>query len=866
MQHCPDAITGLKSYGRAKAKEKGKEVMASETSSNGRGRIAADRSEDEPGPVMPIRHRRGHHRKEVFDSSRVRAWPGIACYSVGFVTILALLVGLGVLVGHGPITTLGGLVHWLSITIVDKPAVTVLLAFFLLVLCAALARGLLLRILAWWPGSVELDFESETKLSSATVDELTARFRDNLSQLQLQSPTPMPGARPAEGFIDLLGGSGPSSSNWIGILVGLLRATVPTHAYRIEGSLFEQSDKSTPCGVSLQVVRLPGSATRPEVIYDKDWENAIRRAAAAAKAAILPRTRRCRGPWAAWRGYLMPGILLDSYEQAIDAERKLRYDEALSLYHDALRADPLNLDIRLRIGQLQERLQLELEALDTYDGILALEDHDGMLALENANGTDLPDKHYRRGVQRERSRASVKAAYRRLVLLGSERLIEQWVEKDGGGAKRADEEDAVRTSIMHDIHGLADADTNDSDEIDRNVRHPFKEAADAMTPNLAEVVRKRRSQRATGVTPVSVRLTRVVRKVNQDVRDPAVVNCDSIEEDIRRHAGELATWAEHYNAACAYAAPLASAEWTKASAEKQAGGLVTHAISQLERACADADTAIIASRRDWILSEDPDLCGLRPKPAFKAFEKRYFVPPSLVAECPRKAAEIETIRYARDLIVNLSTLRELAWHRHAAAIAFQLPDVLGWWREEQEAWQAVDDVAANYRDWRSRLRMLERIRNLRASETAPPGEPTFQRYEDHPVEPLASGGLDAAVEEELNQTRMRLETVHEQIDGWLKSHDDGFAARVDLLSSLEAEGLALPVGGNGKVCIREAAVWQRLREYLQASADRVDEKLFEAEVSASAKTWSSLSRRAWLPLHLRHPLQERLSRGLQTHH
>ena len=84
---------------------------------------------------------------------------------------------------------------------------------------------------------------------------------------------------------------------------------------------------------------------------------------------ILPQTRLCRAPWAAWRGHVMPPGLLHAFEEGVRLERARRYDEALAAYWRAVELDPLNMALRLCVGQLQERIGLYLDALATYWGM-----------------------------------------------------------------------------------------------------------------------------------------------------------------------------------------------------------------------------------------------------------------------------------------------------------------------------------------------------------------------------------------------------------------------------------------------------------------------------------------------------------------
>ena len=94
---------------------------------------------------------------------------------------------------------------------------------------------------------------------------------------------------------------------------------------------------------------------------------------------------------------------------------------------------------------------------------------------------------------------------------------------------------------------------------------------------------------------------------------------EDITAQIRRIEGRrpFRHWHEHYNAACAYALPLHDQSLT------DVGKLAERAVDRLEQATARADSDYIASRRDWVLSEDPDLKGLRGWHKFQEFQLLY---------------------------------------------------------------------------------------------------------------------------------------------------------------------------------------------------------------------------------------------------
>ena len=72
-------------------------------------------------------------------------------------------------------------------------------------------------------------------------------------------------------------------------------------------------------------------------------------------------------------------------------------------------------------------------------------------------------------------------------------------------------------------------------------------------------------------------------------------------------------------------------------------------MNRLEQATARADSDYIASRRDWVLSEDPDLKGLRGWHKFQEFQLLYLPSDAPLTTRPRNVQQLENSRYVRDL-------------------------------------------------------------------------------------------------------------------------------------------------------------------------------------------------------------------------
>ena len=223
-------------------------------------------------------------------------WRLLPFWALGVVASVALLSTLAYLVGRRspaqPSTTLDAM-----LVAASSPGLAICLTFGALLLGAWSARNLMLLWLAWRPGSIQVsEFTVGSPQSEANAQQLTMLFRRRLATLQIQSPTPMPGAAGASDFLDVLDRGTADHRNLLGTMVTLLRAARPTHAYEVRGVLLER-DATERYGVAIEVARLPSEGLAATTLWGETWECVLRRAADEATAAILPQTSACRAPW-----------------------------------------------------------------------------------------------------------------------------------------------------------------------------------------------------------------------------------------------------------------------------------------------------------------------------------------------------------------------------------------------------------------------------------------------------------------------------------------------------------------------------------------------------------------------------------------
>jgi hypothetical protein len=751
----------------------------------------------------------------------------------------------------------------------SSPGIALTTACGALLLGACCLRRLALHRLAHRPGRIEVaQFTAGTQLTDVDLEKLTVGFRRRLATLCLNAPTPVPGAAAASDFFDVLGQGGSEPSSIVGLLLGLLRVARPTHAFEVDGVLLERA-QAPRYGVDVEVRRLPSGSTLIPTIWDDSWDVALRRAADEATAVILPQTRLCRAPWSAWRGHVMPSGLLHAYEEGVRYERERRYDEALDAYYRAVELDPMNMVLRLRLGQLQERLGLYLDAFATYWG---------MRSTSRPAGARPPRLLHLGRSGWERRRALLSARYRRIVLLGGRVFAKQWLTGpvDIGNPTRRDEQrERLRQCLRPHLTRKLMKIEEDHDLIAAALAEPTEPHADDSVAFLqlrallaryalydSERLRRRMRRgpfdRRT-LTPATVllteqcietRLTWVKAQHDKTVAWPPdpeemTTRIRGIELGGLRRLRAIATpnrsfqrWHEHYNAACVYALPLMDREIDDDDRRPE---LATRAVRRLEKATTRADSAFIASRRDWLVSEDPDLKGLRAHGRFEEFEVMYLPSGRLTPRRPRTVQQLESSRYVRALLVETANPWQRVWHRRAAVPPDDVHVLIDWFGDELRMWELVRDVARHYCHSRTRIELLAALRACADRYAFAAPEVRFPRYD---VEPLSTGDCDDAAEAAIKAGNARLEAIA----AILRDHSAETPAglRLDDLAAWQAtlrrlDATARPAAPElvAELCEHHAALWQLLELWLNAPADAAagPERQFRDMARRTRKLW-----------------------------
>lgn len=604
---------------------------------------------------------------------------------LGVLVASGLLVGLAYLLGHGPIGPAKGFLWSVSSAIRGKVAAGTI-AFAAVLLGGSCVRRLWLEYLASRQVKIQVaDFQCSPGMERDAAN-LTTQFRNRLATLSLRSDSLAPGAPPANDFLNVL--SSAPSGNSVTQALGFVRATFPSTALLIGGNLLEnKASLAQRYGVSLQVTRMPDQGSVLEHVWDSTWEMAVARAADAASAAILPRTRLCRGPWVTWRGYVMPAELLSSYERSLELGLEKRYEEALELCYRALALDPLNRAVRLQLGKLMEQHKRFLDALGVYEAIVT--------AARPDEGK-LPRNLYGRRARLERARMEHIARYRLIVLLGGGAIADEWQGLDK--AMQADvleilvricveprrvrrefwltRERPILAGCRHDLaiakasHPWATRDARGKrrkaiesartqlvvslesarlaqlKEIRGRLlggdRLLLPSAGRALADDLRRDLRIWRMKHPWGrshLLTATVALAGACIEVRSEILNnefPRVGRMPAGVEDTRglQMRGWIDTMlkeCEHWTGLRTYqnhynAACMYAIPFNEMPGlDKNSQELLAdRAVKHLTLAASFADSAYLAGRQEWLLKEDPDLTGLRKTPQFARFESMYF--------------------------------------------------------------------------------------------------------------------------------------------------------------------------------------------------------------------------------------------------
>jgi hypothetical protein len=205
-----------------------------------------------------------------------------------------------------------------------------------------------------------------------------------------------------------------------------------------------------------------------------------------------------------------------------------------------------------------------------------------------------------------------------------------------------------------------------------------------------------------------------------------------IATTLRSRTRTLHSWHEHYNAACTYALVMLP------PGPGELGGrpstlppqLVARAseaaVSQLSKAVACGDSGFLASQREWLLTEDPDLDILRGTDMFFDLEAATF---GSVRGTDRRGPQLVTWQistFSSRLVLVIAQQMSTLWRERQSRTRAVPDKIVEWAALEDRVWRIVDELCWDHRDSGARHDAVESLR------AACPGALTIPDLAVHP--------------------------------------------------------------------------------------------------------------------------------------
>ncbi|MFD9466687.1 tetratricopeptide repeat protein [Streptomyces sp. NPDC060027] len=312
----------------------------------------------------------------------------------------------------------------------------------------AFLLALLLLLYMWWratrawlaykPGPVDVQ-QLEDATQAGTVKpsnaDLTAKLRRRLSESSMYPPTTLPAQAPVETFLELIGDVELDPNNLGKALPRVLSRLRPKLAYRVSGVLQSRVAEPDRYGMTITVTAFLFGGSRAMTIWGTDWDEVISKASIWVVSSLLPVTRAGRrAPWRYWWGRELKPELYQAYQEGTELSRAGRHHEALERYFQAVQLDPRNAYLRAELVEIQEKMGLHVDALNTAQRALTL---DGQTARSYRNrlwrNRWIPHWSRLRYLRHPRRYSEVLGLrYRNSIILGtSETTAKQWYTRTG---------------------------------------------------------------------------------------------------------------------------------------------------------------------------------------------------------------------------------------------------------------------------------------------------------------------------------------------------------------------------------------------------------------------------------------------------
>ncbi|MFC9946667.1 tetratricopeptide repeat protein [Streptomyces pratensis] len=293
-------------------------------------------------------------------------------------------------------------------------------------------------MVAYKPGPVDVQ-ELIDATPPGTLDvpaeDLTAELRQQLSDSSIYAPTTLPAEAPPTSFLELVGDVELDPKKLGTAIPRLLSRLRPKLGYRVGGVLRIREQRPDRLGVTVTVTAFVFGGSSSTTLWGKEWGEVIRKTGCWVISALLPVTRAGRQPpWRQWWGRELNPELYEAYQSANELSRAGRYHEALSRYFDAIALDPKNPYLRGELAEVQEKMGLHIDALETCQRGLTL---NGQTAKQynrrlwlSPRKADWQRLRYLRHPRLYRDVLGLR--YRNAIILGmSEETTQQWFQRKG---------------------------------------------------------------------------------------------------------------------------------------------------------------------------------------------------------------------------------------------------------------------------------------------------------------------------------------------------------------------------------------------------------------------------------------------------
>ncbi len=201
-----------------------------------------------------------------------------------------------------------------------------------------------------------------------------------------------------------------------------------------------------------------------------------------------------------------------------------------------------------------------------------------------------------------------------------------------------------------------------------------------------------------------------------------------IATTLRSRTRTLHSWHEHYNAACTYALVLLQpgsgelGDRPSTMTTELVAQASEAAVSQLYKAVACGDSGFLASQREWLLAEDPDLDILRGTHLFRELEAATF---GSVRGTERRGPQLVTwqIRtFASGLVLAIARQMHALWRERRSKMRADPDRIIEWAALEDRVWLIVDDLCWDHRDSGARHDAVESLRTAFGSALTVPDQ------------------------------------------------------------------------------------------------------------------------------------------------